>query len=114
LGATVEGVADAIWPPAPRVGGATTELLVAEFPKGVLGPSILPPTGSPGRLGGSPGRISGEESEIWVDSASSCSIVCVAACAPVRWPTDFEAGRVLFVGIWILAPQKGQIPRLPA
>ena len=44
------------------VGGATTGPLAIGVPTGVLGPSILPPAGSPGRLGGSPGRISGEES----------------------------------------------------
>ena len=45
---------------------------------------------------------------------SSCSRVCVVACTVPWRPADFEAGRVLCVGIWILAPQNGQIPRLPA
>ena len=103
-----------LWPPAGRVGGATTGPLPDGVPTGVLGPSILPPLGSPGRLGGSPGRISGEESEAWADSGSSCSMVCVAACAAPWRPADFEAGRVLCVGIWVLAPQNGQIPSLPA
>ena len=64
------------------VGGATTGPLPAGVPGGLLGPSIAPPPGSPGRLGGSPGRISGDESEAWADSASSGSRVCVAAWAP--------------------------------
>jgi hypothetical protein len=80
----------------------------------VLGPSILPPAGSPGRLGGSPGRISGEESEAWANSASSASMARVVAWAAPWRRIDFELGRVLWVGIWILAPQNGQIPRLPA